>query len=119
VEFERVVGYCPMGCGQTLLLGADGYLVCSLIGCPRPTAVGELLADRETDHVVDFGESAFTVRHPLRERLDDALMTCELHLYIAGLDGPPVRPGRYRASLITAAGGRWVWSALPEEADRG
>lgn len=112
-ECQRITGYCPMGCGQTLFIGASGHPTCSLIGCPRPTAAGELLADRETDHVVVFDATTFTVRHPLRERLDDALLTCDLHTYIAGLDGPPVHPGRYRASWITAAGGRWVWPALP------
>ncbi len=50
------------------------------------------------------------VRHPLRERLDDALMACKLHEHIASLAGPPVRPGRYR-SRKTAAGG-WGWEAL-------
>lgn len=92
-----VAGYCPMGCGQTLFLGAGGHVTCSLIGCPRPTAVDELLHDQEIEHLVKFGEDTFTVRHPLHERLDDALMTCSLHTYIAGLDGLPMRPGRYRA----------------------
>lgn len=105
----RVDGYCPMGCGRTLFLGGGGLVTCSFIRCPRPDAVADLLADKETEHVVGFDEDGFTIRHPLRERLDDAVMTCELHAYIAGLDGPPVRPGRYRPRLLD---GRWSWEVL-------
>jgi hypothetical protein len=56
-----------------------------------------------------LGPKTFTVRHPLRERLDDALMECALHDMTAGLDGPPRRPGRYR---VTVAGGGWSWEPL-------
>lgn len=92
----EIDGYCPMGCGQTLFV-ASGHIHCSLVDCPQPTAVAEILNDRETEHLVTFSETAFTVRHPLRERLDDALMECELHEHIASLSGPPVAPGLYRA----------------------
>lgn len=104
----EVKGFCPMGCGQTLFLGSGGYVTCSRIECPRPDAVADLLEDSEAEHVVLFGDDAFTVRHPLRERLDDALMSCVLHEHLAGLAGPPVSPGRYRA---TGSGGRWTWEA--------
>jgi hypothetical protein len=106
---RSIVGYCPMGCGRTLFVGASGHITCSLIACPRPTAVDELLGDREAEHTVKFGKSTFTVRHPLRERLDDELMTCDLHEYIAGLSGPPVTPGRYRACRH---GDRWTWETV-------
>ena len=106
---ERVAGYCPMGCGATLILGAGGHVTCSRLICPRPGSVTDLLDDAETQHIVVFGEDTFTVRHPLRERLDDALMRCRLHEHIAGLDGPPVRPGRYRS--VAVAGG-WKWEAM-------
>lgn len=105
-----VRGYCP-ACGwPSLFIGAAGHIACSRIDCPRPTAVDEILADRETEHVVQFDPGEFTVRHPLRERLDDTLMDCPLHHHIAGMDGPPVRPGRYRAR---ENGDRWTWEALP------
>lgn len=107
---RKVQGHCPYGCGRTLFLADGGYVTCSYIHCPRPDAVADLLDDREVSHIVVFGEGTFTVRHPLRERLDDALMTCVLHEHIAGLDGPPVRPGRYRAH---GAAGKWSWEALP------
>lgn len=92
-----VAGYCPMGCGRTLFLGEGGHVTCSFIRCPRPTAVAELLEDQESEHMVSLGDDTFTVRHPLRERLDDALLTCNLHDYLAGLDGPPRAPGWYRS----------------------
>lgn len=109
-DSRHVVGYCPMGCGETLFLGNGGNVTCSLIGCPAPWAVDDLLHDRETEHVVELGATEFTVRHPLRERLNDELMTCELHDYLANLDGPPRPQGRYRA---TKHGGRWLFSAMP------
>jgi len=98
-----------MGCGRTLILAAGGYPTCTYILCARPDAVASLLEDQETEHIVVFGEDVFTVRHPLRERLDDALMDCDLHEYIAGLAGPPVRPGRYRSR---GHDGRWTWEPL-------
>ena len=103
-----VRGYCPMGCGETLFLGSGGYVTCSLIGCPRPDAVSTLLGDRETEHVV-WIEGLFTVRHPLRERLDDAQLSCDLDRHLAGLDGPPCAPGQYR---VVCDGERWTWRRI-------
>lgn len=107
-RFPVVKGFCPMGCGSTLFVASGGYVTCSFIHCPNPTAVSDLLADREVEHVVQFDEDDFTVRHPLRERLGDALMDCELHHFIAELDGPPVALGRYRASFSN----RWHWTKI-------
>lgn len=116
---RTIAGHCPMGCGTTLFVGAGGHITCSLIGCPRPTAVDELLHDQETEHVVAFTETGFTVRHPLHERLDerldDALMSsCFLHEDIAAMSGPPVKPGRYRARSKQHGG--WTWEPLAEPA---
>jgi hypothetical protein len=111
---ERVVGYCPFGCGRTLFLAEGGYVTCSLVGCPRPDAVVDLLADDEAEHVVEVGESEFTVRHPLRERLDEALMRCDLHRWMAALPGPPRQPGRYRV----VADPRRTWRFVPVVRDR-
>lgn len=107
----KIAGYCPMGCGETLEAAADGMFACTRRGCPRPYAASEILANRETEHLVTFSPTAFTVRHPLRERLDDALMDCQLHEFIAALDGPPVQPGLYRAVESEDDGG-WVWSPV-------
>jgi hypothetical protein len=101
-----------MGCGHTLFVADGGYITCSYVHCPNPTAVTDLLEDRETEHMVEIGEEKFTVRHPLRERLGDKLMTCDLYEHIAGLDGPPARPGRYR---VRRWNDRWTWE-IPEAA---
>jgi hypothetical protein len=98
-----------MGCGSTLFLADGNFVTCSRLGCPRPDAVSDLLDDRETEHIVQLGPGTFTVRHPLRERLDDALMECQLHNHIHGLDGPPVTPGRYRARRH---GESWSWEVM-------
>jgi hypothetical protein len=111
-----VVGYCLMGCGETLFLADGGYVTCSLAECPRPDAVTELLADRETEHIVLIYPDNFTVRHPLRERLDEALMDCQLHHHITSFDGPPVAPGRYR---VTHDGARWCWDRLAAAGEGG
>lgn len=103
---RAVFGFCPMGCGSTLFLADGGHITCSAAGCPSPGAAGDLLADQETDHIVVFGDEGYTVRHPLRERLDDALMTCGLHQHIAGLGNPAIVPGRYRAR---GDGRVWSW----------
>lgn len=105
---RAVTGYCPMGCGRTLFLADGGHVTCSYLHCPRRDAVANLLADPETGHLVDFGAETFTIVHPLREHRDE-LLTCALHEYICGLDGPPVQPGRYRA---VRNGDRWAWQEI-------
>jgi hypothetical protein len=106
---DEVAGYCPMGCGRTLFLGASGHVTCSGAHCPRPDAVDVLLGDRETEHVVELGAWGFSVQHPLRERLDGALFGCGLHAAIAEQDGPPEVPGhRYRVRAFDQP-----WERLP------
>lgn len=113
-RWPRVAGYCPMGCGDTLVLRTSGRISCTWVDCPRPSAVDELLADSEVDHQVTFYEDTFTVRHPLSERLDDQLLTCGLHQDLVDLDGPPVPVGTYRAVLLddTSRPRIWTWAAL-------
>jgi uncharacterized protein DUF6085 len=107
---DFVRGHCP-ACGRhNLFVGQGGYLTCTTLACPRPDAVATLLEDREIEHVVEFAETTFTVKHPLRERLDDALMRCRLHDDIHAMSGPPVMPGRYRA--VANAEGGWHWYPL-------
>jgi len=105
---QHVPGYCPMGCGQTLFRARGGHITCSHLSCPNPAAVDDiLLHDAEVEHIVEFREDVFTVRHPLRERLGDELMRCDLHSYLAALSGPPVQPGRYRMAWNPAGIGCW------------
>jgi Family of unknown function (DUF6085) len=101
-----VQGRCPMGCGETLFLGSGGYITCSWFSCPRPDAASLLLEEMETDHIAEFAEDdTFTILHPLRERLERELMACPLHTYLVCLAGPPVVPGRYRASYLAPPSG--------------
>lgn len=106
----QVAGFCPMGCGKTLTLDEFGGVICSNLYCKNRAAVAHLLADQESEHIVCFDESGFIIRHPLRERLDDLMVACALPDHITNLDGPPVKPGRYRAR---SDGLRWTWETLP------
>lgn len=112
----KVSGYCPMGCGPTLFLGSGGYVTCSLDVCPQPDAASEILADGEAHHIVKISEAEFTVRHPLRERLNDELMRCSLHAWTADHGGPPKRIGTYRVLTPTSRPYRWGgarWEPMP------
>lgn len=108
---NRIQGNCPMGCGETLFIGSGGYITCSYIPCPRPDAVATILAERETEHIVNFGRTTFSLLHPLRERLDGELLDCALGRHITDLAGPPVCPGRYRAQLVDD---RWTWEEVEQ-----
>lgn len=108
---EDVKGYCPMGCGQTLFLASGGHITCRLDVCPNPTAVDDILAWPEHEHVVTFASKDFTILHPLRERLNNELVNCDLHAFCRHLDGPPVEPGNYRAR---GSGDKWTWERLPD-----
>lgn len=108
-----VTGYCPMGCGESLQRTPVGAIACTSPRCPRSDAVDTILSDQETGHVVQFDPDGFTIRHPLRERLDDHLMHCDLHRFCAGLPGPPSDGcGRYEATESGIDG--WVFRRIPE-----
>lgn len=92
---QPIEGYCPMGCGQTLVIH-DGCVTCQSPECPRPSAVAEILADSETNHVAEITEDSFTLGHPLRERLDGDLFGCPVWKALHALSEPPWPPGRYR-----------------------
>lgn len=93
---EHVAGYCPMGCGQTLLVDKS-QIRCQGPKCKRPDAISVLISEPESEHVITFTEDNFTILHPLRERLERQLEDCPLHKHLRVQQGPPVRPGRYRA----------------------
>jgi hypothetical protein len=100
MNHEKIKGYCPMGCGETLFVGEGGYITCSWVSCPAPDAVSTILEDGECEHVARFSEDAFVLQHPLRERLDGALFDCTVHQKIAGEPAMPVdSPGRYRVMV--------------------
>lgn len=107
--WQKVEGYCVMGCGETLFLGDGNFITCSWINCPNPTAVSDILSDPETHHLVTFDEAGFTIKHPIRERLNDALLGCELRGTLENLSRPPVRPGVYR---VVEADGAYGWETI-------
>ena len=102
-----VSGFCPMGCGATLRYMPFREIRCSNRDCPRPGAVTELLADQETEHIVRIDEDGWTIRHPLWERLDDKLMTCEAHSAVAAAWDMHEPDFRYRVAGDD-------WERLPE-----
>ncbi len=96
----EIRGYCP-ACGHgSLVVNPSPYVAvgvyCCWPDCPRPTAAHEILQDAQTDHVVTFTEDGFTLRHPVRERLDDELLRCSAHRYLVDLGTSGAVPGTYR-----------------------
>lgn len=87
---------CPMGCGATLHLMPVGVIRCLARKCPEPMAASMILADEETEHVVVYKGGTYVVRHPLRERIGDALVECELAAAVFCLSDHPQQDGRYR-----------------------
>ena len=107
-DYERLRGRCPMGCGETLFIGSGGFITCSYTACPNPSAVSDLLLDHADPwHIVNIGDDSWTIAHPIRERLDGELFECPLHAFMATLDGPPRKPGRYQ--VHGNAAGPWAW----------
>lgn len=103
-----VAGYCPICGSASLMLGEGGYITCTRADCPRPDAVADLLADRQTEHIVWIRDDGYTVRHPLRERLADQLLTCKVDEYMAELPRAPLAPGKY----LLCDSVPWAWSRL-------
>lgn len=112
-----VQGRCPACGASSLFLGSGGYVTCSIDRCPDPGMASDILADGERYHIVVLGEETFAVQHPLRERTRGVLFDCGLHRHIAGMDGPPRKPGKYRVvegQSLADGSPRWIWSAIPE-----
>lgn len=109
-----VRGFCPMGCGQTLVISETGFVSCSAEQCPRSTAVTELLADPEIEHTVTLTRNGFTVKHPLRERLDNALLKCLPSVKLAQAGRSPRPPGDYRLTGYAADKhpNDWTWEPI-------
>jgi hypothetical protein len=106
-----VAGFCLMGCGETLILGEGRAVVCCARGCPRPFAVAEILADPEVQHVVEVTADGWSAKHPLRERLDDMLLSCGVSDAVLAWTAPG--PGRYRVHCPPGDPPMWVWEPLP------
>lgn len=85
----KIRGYCPMGCGETLAVRliyvaaideklAPAFIYCTNPLCPKLEAVQEILDDPETEHVVTFNTFMYSMKHPLRERINGELLSCRL-----------------------------------------
>jgi Family of unknown function (DUF6085) len=70
--------YCPMGCGETLHLMPSGLIHCLAPGCPRPDAAATILGDKETEHILRLEDNSWNAVHPLRERINGALLGCDI-----------------------------------------
>jgi hypothetical protein len=115
VNHQRIKGFCPACGGATLYRRQrDSQIVCSEFSCAEPLAAHQILADRMTDHVVQFHPGqGFSIWHPLRERIDRRILVCDLHAWLE--DHRPSeadRPGQYRAA---EHGPYWVFLPLELE----
>lgn len=118
----NVQGFCPMGCGRTLYRNVYGRISCAYSKCPEPLAVDTILSVAETEHIVTLTANDYTIKHPLRERLGDALLTCGLGSWLNSFAKPPNKPGTYRAvaqqvDYWKPPGNTWQFTALEEGAD--
>lgn len=122
---RRVYGWCPMGCGETLFLAAQGVVECVKVDCPDSLAVTALLADREMEHVVTFQGDGWQAKHPIRERIADELLSCPIGDAVKimiqhGVDGLPedlVHHGIYRVYRSPIGPGGWAWEDLAKVAE--
>lgn len=74
---HQVAGYCP-ACGGVLAVDETGVITCTERACPDALAAHKILGESETEHLVEIDDHGFHVKHPLRERIDNALLTCEV-----------------------------------------
>lgn len=89
-----VRGYCPMGCGQSLIL--EGARVrCEDFACSNPEAVQRILDNPETEHIVRISLGDVSVKHPLRERVEDDLFECPI-FHTVTREAYAYDPGTYR-----------------------
>ena len=95
-----------MGCGQALALTVAGRVICEDDGCPNPDAAAMVLDDGETAHIAVFAGDGYTIRHPLKERIGDALMRCGLHEFLRD-SGTRVASGRYRVRESGGSASGW------------
>jgi hypothetical protein len=107
---------CP-ACGRsTLYLNGRGIIECIYGGCPRRTAVMDLLSDPQVDHVVEFTSDGWTLKHPLLERADDDLFRCEAGRHLTAQLSPEMPPGRYLMAPEADNGG-WTYTQMERRRD--
>lgn len=103
MKIRDVQGYCP-ACGErTLHLTSGGFIKCLNHDCTRRDAASLLLMDSEVEHLVDLTDEGFTVKHPLRERVEGDLFDCDIFAHVqADINNDWVSkgPGRYRVVFV-------------------
>jgi len=109
---RRVQGYCPMGCGKTLYLASQGVVECVKPDCLDPVAVTGLLWDSETEHLVHFEDDGWQAKHPMRERLGDKLLRCDIGEAVITMLKFPVKPAIYRVRRSAVHSNTWSWEAI-------
>jgi hypothetical protein len=85
-DFQAEGLFCP-ACGRQSLEIRARKLRCfydfgdEKLRCPDPDAAAKILSDPEIHHIVRFDTAAntFSVQHPLRERIGQALLDCSIH----------------------------------------
>jgi hypothetical protein len=109
-----VEGHCPMGCGPHLHLMPNGFIVCLAPDCPDKAAVHKILGDPETGHIVQLDEASWSAKHPLRERLDDELLSCGIERAVEVMQEVGLQ-GRYRVTYAGPLPGDWDWEPAGQE----
>ena len=120
-----VAGICPACGGQNLGVirtEIGNWLHCATVGCPRPTAVHEVLTTcSQPDHIVDLRPSDYSIQHPMIERLDGVLLDrCpldpddRLEPHAGGLQVDALAPGFAQAHVGAGTGhvGHFVGGVL-------
>lgn len=103
--------FCPW-CGCDKMDVVNRTLVCTCSKCERPMAASEVLAQAEqVHHVVTIGRRGFSIQHPLIERLDERIASCDLHRTLLSSGRPPGPPGKYIAHAINNG-----WAMIGEDA---
>ena len=81
--------HCP-ACGRVMVAPhwTDSeplvYLHCRNPECPRPRAALEILCENEREHILVLSHhGGFSLKHPLRERLDGELLRCDVGEWVA------------------------------------
>lgn len=129
----QMKGFCP-NCGQRTLVAKWGMvgeaeLACTNLGCDDLAAASKIIGECETEHIVMCFEETYTIKHPLRERINDELYDCTIAAAFRDEWGPPREgPGLYRVtpmpvdpdSMSYRSGGGLIYERigdLPEGAD--
>lgn len=109
----NVNGYCP-ACGkQTLVLSVLSNLRCRNTACPDRNVAHTMLSRPSHHHVVRLTNAGYKIRHPLAERVDDQLFSCELDRYLSSCFTAPQAIGTYtvvaREKRAENQSERWEW----------